>query len=337
LTSARGDAADIAYAAARGNAAPVDIRNAVQAIDDRIGPMQGSGVSGDGIDAKLAQFRGRLIATDANGTTRELSDFNRVLGVKQDVQDARMAAKAANRGNEARELKKLEDELDAALEQASLAYRSANDEFARASRTINTIETGRGAASPRSRVADNLQTYGGLTPEQQAAFRSGYADPMLAKIEGAAPGVNKARPLTADDVQAELGAMARDPALLQRQIGRESTMFETRRQATGGSQTADNLADMADSNAAGGVFDAAMAIGTGAGGAGGAVRSAMRAISPMLTGNNEATRRLIAQALTSRNPAAVIAKIEDQAVRDAVRSMWLQAATRSAGRPIIQP
>lgn len=253
LTAARGAAADTAYSAARGNAAPVDVRGALSAIDDRIGGMSGSGVAGDSIDAKLASYRGRLSANPetlkAGETARELSDFDRVLGVKQQISDDIGAAVRAGRNNEARELGKVMRELDSALEEASPSYRTANDEFAKASRTIGQIDAGKAAASPRVRASDTVPAFNALTPEQQAAFRSGYSDPVLAKIEAAAPGVNKARPLLNEKTSTELGAMANDPALLARRVGRENTMFETTNRALGGSKTADNLADIGDAKA----------------------------------------------------------------------------------------
>jgi hypothetical protein len=75
--------------------------------------MSGAGVAGDSIDAKLAKYRSRLAASDpANtpvggpgATSGELSDFDRVLGVKQDLQDDMAAAYRAGRNNEYRELK----------------------------------------------------------------------------------------------------------------------------------------------------------------------------------------------------------------------------------------
>ena len=62
LIDARSTAADAAYDAARGNAAPVDVRGALGVIDTRIGGMKGSGVAGDSIDGKLAGYRDRLAA-----------------------------------------------------------------------------------------------------------------------------------------------------------------------------------------------------------------------------------------------------------------------------------
>lgn len=248
MMAARSQAADAAYDAARKNAGAVDVRGALASIDDRIGPMQGSGIAGDGIDDKLAGYRARLAAQPGGpkfkgATSVELSDFDRVLGVKQAIQDDIGAAVRAGRNNEARELQKVVAELDSALEAASPDYRAANDAFAKASREIDQIAAGKAAASPSRRSADTVAEYGGLTDGERAAYRVGYADRAMAKIEGAAVGVDKSRPFTSQKSSEELAAMASDPDKLARALGREREMFETRRIVLGGSQTADNLAD----------------------------------------------------------------------------------------------
>lgn len=265
MTAARRQAANSNYAVARDGAGPVDVRQALAVIDDRIGGMQGSGVRGDGIDARLATFRNRLAAATpeqaqfgvnaptppgAGGTPTavELSDFNRVMGVKQDVQDAIGAALRAGRNNEARELGRLVSALDEALEASSAGYRQANDAFATASREIDQIGAGQRAASPRTRAEDTVATFGRLSEGEQAAFRSGYADPLVARIENNAVGANAARPFTSQKFQTEAAAMATDPDLLARRLGRENTMFETGQTVLGGSRTADNMIDMEDAS-----------------------------------------------------------------------------------------
>jgi len=184
LTQARGDEAAKAYAAARQGAGPVDVRGAVGAIDQRVGPMRGSGVALDGIDKRLEGFRNRLTARNpaAPNLSVELSDFDRVLGVKQDLGDAIGEAVRAGRNNEARELMGLQKQLDAALEGASDGYRTANDNFAKASRSIDAVGEGSAATSGRVRADDVAGQYSAMTPDQQSAFRAGYADPLIAKI-----------------------------------------------------------------------------------------------------------------------------------------------------------
>lgn len=332
LTQARSVAADAAYGAARGNAAPVDVRGALAAIDDRIGPMQGMGVAGDSIDSRLASFRSRLAANNppAGMTGVELSDFDRVLGVKQDVQDAIGAAIRAGRNNEARELGKLVTELDAALEGSSDMYRAANDGFRQASRVIDAVDEGRGAVSSRVRSEDVLQRFQAMTPEQQAAFRAGYADPRIAAIDAAAPGVNKARPLRSEKATAELGAMASDPGLLSRRIDRENTMFETYASALGGSKTADNMADGADAVA---MSASGIANALSGGVKGLAIAGADRLLAGA-TGLNPATREMIARMLLSSDPKAAITPAVKAATKGGRVNDLISAMVRGAGRAI---
>lgn len=335
LTRARSDAADIAYGAIRADgttsvprgtgvsvglpgqrgttistatrgSGPVDVRDALGVIDSRIGGMQGSGITGDGIDATLAKYRGRLAAPDRklpDGVSSfELSDFNRVLGVKQDLNDEIGAALRSGQKNRARELGKLHSALDAALEGASPAYRQANDQFAAASRVIDQIDAGKAATSIRSRAADTTDAFTALTPEQQAAFRSGYSDPVLAKIENAAPGVNKARPILNDGTMQDLGMMAKDPSLLARQVGREHTMFETSARALGGSKTADNLGDIADVQG----LDIPLLLNLFTRPKTAAIQFVGKAASA-IDGRGEATRALLAKALLSHDVQAALA------------------------------
>lgn len=367
METARGKVAGKLYDAARTGAGPVDVRGALAAIDDRIGGMQGSGVAGDGIDGALARFRGRLAAKNpasssipgstgvsaggAGKTAVELSDFSRVLGVKQDVDDAIGVAVRAGRNNEARELGKLKAALDQALEGASAGYRTANDEFAKASRAIEAIDAGKAATSARARTDDVLAQYSGLpqrprganavvpydAPEAmamrarlddpRAAFRSGYADPLIARIDGSAPGVNKARPLLSEKTTTELGAMAKDPARLRGQIGRENTMFETANAALGGSRTADNLADISDVNGLSGNMLLNLLTGNWKAAA---TQAGDKALSA-LTGRGEATRELIAKALLSNDVQAALAPALAAAKTTAERSRILEALARSTG------
>jgi hypothetical protein len=327
LTAARGTAADAAYGVARREASAVDVRGALAVIDDRLGPMANdAGVTGGPIDAKLAQFRRRLAGDGA-----ELSNFSRVLDVKKDVQDAVGEATRAGRNNEARLLQQVVRELDGALETASSAYRGANDEFATASRVIGAVDEGAEMARPSTRAADNVGRFGAMTPDEQAAARVGYGDRQLARAEAqAGPFTNRARPFTSAKSAAERGAMALDPGLLDRRLGRENTMFETARQALGGSQTADNLADAAESAG----YDANAIVNLLTGNFGTGARQILQAIVQTARGQNEETRRIIAQALMSRNPAEVLARTSQTAGSDATRRAIVDALAAASGQRV---
>lgn len=333
LTGARGRAADVAYDAARQGAGPVDVRGALAAIDDRIGPMQGSGVTGDGIDATLSRYRSRLASQPGGeayqgASSVELSDFDRVLGVKQSIQDDIGAAVRAGRNNEARELGRISAQLDEALEAASPAYRQANDDFARSSRVIDQIDAGTAATRPSARVDNTLSSYNALSMDEQAAFRSGYADPIMGRLENAAPGVNNARPLLSEGSRAELGAMARDPELLQRQITRENDMFRTANAASGGSMTADNLADAADISS----LSANPVINLLTGRWGAAASQLGDTALNAISGRNTATREEIARLLMSGDVRGAVAPAVQRQIQNAKQSAVVQALMRSMER-----
>ena len=332
LIQRRGQAADAAYSAARGNAAPVDVRSALSVIDDRIGGMQGVDIAGDGIDGRLTSFRNRLTAnkTPDGVNSIELSDFDRVLGVKQDVQDAIGAAVRAGRNNEARELGKLADALDQALEASSDMYRTANDGFRNASRVIDAVDQGAGMTARNTRAADNVAAFNAMTPEQQAAARVGYGDRALARLEAnPAPTANKAQPFRSTKAQTEADAMARDPTAFRSRMDRENQMWETQNRALGGSRTADNLEDI---GASGQIAQQATGIGgaLATGNIGHAISGAVGALAPRLTGQNEATRLLMARALMSGKPRQTIAPVYEAYQRQLVRQRMLEALIRNS-------
>ena len=332
LMDARSTAADAAYDAARGNAAPVDVRGALGVIDARTGGMSGSGVAGDGIDAKLLGYRDRLAAQPGpDGVMRELSDFDRVLGVKQAIQDDIGAAVRAGRNNEARELGKLVKELDAALEGSSDMYRTANDGFRSASKVIDAVDEGALMAT-RGRAADNVPRFGAMAAAEQGAARTGYGDRLLAQLETmSAPTANRAKPLLSPKRATEADAMATDPRLYSDRLGRENTMWETQNRALGGSRTADNLADQ---SAMDGVSGEVMQAGKAAANLqfGDMVQKVAGALGPILKGQNEPTRMLIAQALMSSNAGQVLAPAIAQATKSAGVRRILEALLRQPMR-----
>lgn len=295
LTAARGSAADLAYDAARREAVAVNLTPTIENIDGLLGrnPILGeSALDNTEIGKRLIALRGQM---QKGG--EQLIDFNTVLNIKQDLYATMKGLRTVPK-----ELSDVYKSLDAALEAASAPYRAANDEFAKASRVIESIDTGKAATSARARAGDTVAAFQAMTPEQQAAFRAGYADPTIARVEAAAPGVNKARPLRSDKTSAELAAIAKDPELLKRQIERENTMFETSNAALGGSKTADNLADIEDSKA----LSASMITNLLTGRWGAVGGQALDRILAGATGSNPATRELIAKALLSQDPRAAL-------------------------------
>ena len=333
LKQARTEQANTAYDAARGNAAPVDVRSAVDVIDQRIGGMEGSNVNGDAIDSKLAGYRNRLAAKPApNGEiSRELSDFDRVLGVKQSIQDDIGAAIRAGRNNEARELGKLAQELDGALENSSDMYRTANDGFREASGVIDAVEKGAGM-SGRGRGADTTNSFQSMSPNQQGAARIGYGDSLLEKLEKVtSPTSNRAKSLQSTKREMEADAIAKNAPDYREKLARESTMWETQNRALGGSRTADNLTDQeAMSSLAGGTLDAAKSAGNFQ--LGDAAAKIAATLGPIARGQSDATRMLIARALMSSDPQKALAPMLRQAKFSDSKKRMVEALTRNLSR-----
>lgn len=332
LVAQRSTQAGNLYRQARDGAGPVDVRGVIAELDNRLGPMVGVDIEGDGIDATFSRIRKRLAADrlPEGVDSIELSDFNRVLGVKQDVQDMIGKAVRAGENNRVRELSGIVDRLDEALEASSGGYRAANDSFRKASRIIDQIDAGAAATRPRARTGNVQAAYANLTPEQQAAFRVGYSDPVLARIEGAAPGVNKARPLLDDASQAELGMMARDRQELLDFLRREDDMFRTGQAAMGGSMTADNMADQTDIASQGASILGNLLSGR----IGAAASQGAQAALNAAQGRNTATRDLIARLLMSGDVDAALAPALAAQAKGVNQSAILEALMRTTERSL---
>lgn len=247
LKAARTSSANANYAAARQGAGPVNLNNTIGTIDRLMkrNPILGeSALTKTEIGSRLARLRSQM-----NNKGQQLIDFDTVLNVKEDIFAAMQSLKKSGK-SVPHELSEVYGELDKALEGASAGYRAANDTFRQQSKNMEAVDLGTSAASGRTRAPDNIQTFNGLTPEGQAGFRSGYADPLIARVESsaAAPTTNKARPLITDKTGQEFPAFAvpGQGDRMGRRIAREQRMFETANTAMGGSKTADNLADAAE-------------------------------------------------------------------------------------------
>jgi hypothetical protein len=336
---ARGIDAGVNYNAAREAAVPVDVRPALQIIETRLGPLRGVDIEPSSMDRLLTQYNARLSVPASSlppGTnSMELSDFSRVFEVKKDLADDIGAAVRAGRGQEASMLISLRDALDDALARASDGYSGARDVYRAQSQAIDAVQAGREAARPSIRTDDALATYRGLPApvpgavntlptvpggqavplfsnsgaDAPAGFRMGYVDPLLARMENTTPTTNAARPLTTPKNQAMLQEMVNDPELLAQRLAREMTMFDTRQTALGGSQTAGLLQDIGDVAGSGPTLaEGLLAPRTTI------MNMLVRSSRDMLTGTNEKTRQLIAEALLSSDPQAALAPLLRQAM-----------------------
>jgi hypothetical protein len=122
--------------------------------------------------------------------------------------------------------------------------------------------------------------------------------------------------------------MALNPDLLGRRLDRENTMFETTRQALGGSQTADNIADTAESAG----YDASAIVNLLTGNFGTGARQLLQAAGQAVRGQNDETRKIIAQALLSREPGKVLAQAMQTTDSDATRRAIVDALAVASGQ-----
>lgn len=251
LTQARDVEADALYTAARREAGAVNVTPVLERIDETLSPGANQVVSPrdnigyDTIEGSLARVRRMM--SDGNS---QVTDFNTLFRAKLDLDDMIARAEAQGAGNRAHYLTQVKREVDRALEDASPAFRNANDTFASRSRVIDSVAEGQAAKSGRARAEDSIEQFNAMTPDQRQAFRSGYVDPIIADIESLpmGPATNRARGLTTPKYEQEFQAFAAPGRAEQlgNRIGRENRMFETSNAALGNSRTADNLGDIDD-------------------------------------------------------------------------------------------
>lgn len=320
-TAERDRLANAEYGAVRNDAQPVDLVGAINHIDRTIGtgPGQQLQTPNDSIESVLRGFRERLARVNPD-------DFSAVQRIRGDMADAAQSAAQGGHGNRARLIRGAVGELDRGMENASNGFREANANFAQRSRNIDAIDTGR-AAAMRGRPEDTIPAFRALPQGGQRAFRSGYADPLIADAQSGAFGANKARSLTSDAFRDEATAMAPGNAMMQRRLGREMTMFETRNHALGGSRTADNLNDHAamgvDPHLVGQILT---------GNWHGAVRSVLSAGHSALSGNTPAVRQEVANVLLQNGANISPARLRDMVNSTVARIQFVQNIARNVGR-----
>jgi hypothetical protein len=343
LTGARDATANAEYGAVRSDAQPVNVVGAINHIDSIIGTEPGQILAqpNDSIESILSGFRQRLARVNPD-------DFPAVQRIRGEMSDAAEKASRAGENNKARLVGGAMRQLDAAMEDASAGHLAANRNFAQASRNIDAVQSGRDAAM-RGRTEDTIPAFQALPPRGQQAFRAGYVDPLIADVQKAAPGANKARPLLNDAFRAEADAMAprgqvvngrvmpgadvnvAGPRMMRR-LDREQTMFETRQTALGGSKTMDNQND-----------HAAMAIDphlVGAighilhGNIGGAVASVGRLAANGWTGNTPEARQQVARILLQRAPTMNRTALENMVNQTVARLQKVQGITRQLSRGV---
>ena len=349
LETTRGALANEQFGAARQNARPVDVRGALGFIDEQVQPMQG--MPGGAIDSALSRYRDRLSmpasALPDGVDAMDLSEFDRVYRVRQDLADDIGAAYRAGNNNQVRMLTDLRNRLDDALEASSDEYAGAMASFRDQSRVIDAIETGQRAGT-RGRSDDILDVFRGMADQtptpgtnvgplrdgsglpmapqgmpsnQQDGFRAGLADTLMGRVENARPGANVVPPLQSMRNTEILNEVVGAPSPLPQQLQREATMAETNRIAVGGSPTADRLADQADMGDIGTLMSTGSPTAT-------LMQMMARGAGSAITNRNEATRTLLAQALMSGNPR--------EALEPLMRNAMMQARGDRTGEALLR-
>lgn len=300
LTALRRSQADTNYQLARDGAGAVDPTAAIAQADDFLQPgvmsklSPQNSIADDSVEAAVS--RARRYLTDGNSV---LTDFDSALRSKIEMDNMIDGASPTIQ----RQLIPIRNALDEALENASPNYAEARNTYRAQSKAIDAIDAGQMAAT-RGRAADNISVFQGMSPEEQAAYRAGYADPLIRRVENASlsPTTNKARPLITRKTEQEFPAFAapgRGEQLGDR-IARENRMFETANAALGGSKTADNLADITDVQA----FDPTMVGALATGNFKGAILQALTKSGNVLQGRNQQTRDMIAKLLLETDSSA---------------------------------
>lgn len=330
LKASRKASGDINYTNARNSAGSVNTGNVLAKIDSIAGKpvingrvIKTPGLSDDTIAGTMARVRSMLVGSDGRA---QLIDFDTLLRVRKDIGDMAQAAFNSGKGNQYSSLKSVVDELDKSLAKASGDYRKALTQYAKDSKIIDAVDTGR-AASQTGRFEDTIPAYQKMIPEEQAAFRAGYGDPLIAQTQGAAVGANKVRPLINDAYATEFPAFAAPGKgdQLGRRIAREQTMFDRMAAALRGSKTANNLADDAELS----IIDPSVIGNLLSGNVTGAVKNALLQGMSALKGQPPAVRKMLSEALRVTDSNMALQNLEQAVSQIKASQQQKQAIIRA--------
>lgn len=184
------------------------------------------------------------------------------------------------------------------------AYGEALKKYADDSALLDALNVGRDAAKANGMALDAAEAaLKGLTPEQQALARLGFARETKGGMTAAdTTGRDMSRRFSSTDAQRKTAMMAESPeaadAFSQR-VGREQAMVRTHRTLGGGSDTAENIGDAADAVNSG--FITALLSGRPFVAAG----RGMEALARRASGINEDVAKRIGDILLSNDPAKI--------------------------------
>jgi hypothetical protein len=279
----------------------------------------------DPIGNALKEARSYLAAPNLT-----LSNVNHAFRAKTNIDMMISKATDNKQGALVAELVPIRDALDEALAKSSSNYSAARGAYRTAQRRIEALDLGKLTGQKPGRPEDAIRAFNELPDvEAQTAFRRGYADPQISYAQNAPFGTNKARPFTSDAMRQEFEAFTVPGrgAQLQRQIGREQTMFETRNQALGGSRTVDNLNDHAAMGVDPHVLSKVLS-----GDWHGAVKSVINAGQNVLSGNTPEVRRQIAGILLQTGKDIRPDQLSKMVTDTIKRIEFVQALAQNAGR-----
>lgn len=268
MEASRASAAERNYAPVKADKTAIDVSEPIDVANRAISPMAsaigdaqgwqptnlaarsgieaGEGAIRDPIRSAMKEARAYLAADNLT-----VANVEKAFRAKTNIDQMIATAADKKQGALVSELLPMQKALDDALARTSSQYAFARDSYKAASQPIDAIDVGRGLFAPRVRSEDALNTFGALPNKAtQDAARIGYFDPLVSRAEGTAGTMtNSARPLSSDKYKTELPQFAAPGKgdQLTRRLDREQKMFETNSSALGGSRTADNLADAADS------------------------------------------------------------------------------------------
>lgn len=279
----------------------------------------------DPIGNALKEARSYLAAPNLT-----LSNVNQAFRAKTNIDMMIAKATENKQGALVGELVPIRDALDEVLAKTSSNYSAARDAYRVAQQKIEALDLGKTLGARAGRPEDAIRQFEAIPDvEARVAFRRGYVDPAIKDVQNAAFGTDKSRPFTSDATRQEFNAFATPGRAdqLQRQIGREQTMFETRHQALGGSKTVDNINDhdamSVDPHLVGQILS---------GNWHGAVRSVLTAGHNLRTGNTPEVRRDVANILLQSGASVSPARLR-QMVNDTVaRIQFINNIARNVGR-----
>jgi hypothetical protein len=157
--------------------------------------------------------------------------------------------KGAN--TEAADFTELRNDLTGAIDRAVPTYRRARQIFAGHAELNDALEAGRQAFQSGTSREAVATAYSRLTPSEQEMFRLSYINAQRESLARQGPGINKAReaygtPSATQKIETIAPSQVAERRFAER-MAREQQMFETRQGAMGGSQTAERVADDAES------------------------------------------------------------------------------------------